>query len=123
MDAQLRYSFFPELGQYATVLCAVSFNGEIDAWDKRVPLAIVSAFGVVAQPAAQFGDDIVEATTRTWIIASAYGSLGCRLKLLKDKTIGGYALTEASSCGPHTMTCLQHGTSDPVIVFRDATRK
>jgi hypothetical protein len=89
-------------------------------------LAIISAyFGIVAQPAAaQVSDDIVEATTGTWLIASADGSLGCRLNLSKDKTIGGYALTEDSPCGPpyHDMLAAWD-FADPGIVFRDATRK
>jgi hypothetical protein len=93
---------------------------------RGISLAIVSAsLSIFASPAlAQVSDDIVEATTGTWLIASADGSLGCRVQLSKDKTIGGYALTEESPCGPpyHDMLAAWD-FAEPGIVFRDATRK
>jgi len=91
-----------------------------------ISLAVVSAsLSIFAQPAvAQVSDDIVEATTGTWLIASADGSLGCRVKLSKDKTIGGYALTEERPCGPpYHDELAAWDFADPGIVFRDATRK
>lgn len=73
---------------------------------------------------AQVSDDIVEATTGLWLVASEDGSPGCRLTFQKAKTIGGYALKEEKPCaGPLHDNVFAWDFGGNGIVLRDATRK
>ncbi|MBW6421822.1 protease inhibitor Inh/omp19 family protein [Rhizobium sp. XQZ8] len=74
--------------------------------------------------AAQVSDDIVDATTGLWLVASEDGSPGCRLTLQKAKTIGGYALKEEKPCaGPLHDNVYSWSFGDGTLDLRDATRK
>lgn len=94
-------------------------------WMEYAALAFLATMmltdGAFAQGVSQ---DIVDATVGKWLIASEDGSVGCRVTLEKDKTIGGYAMTEGKPCGaPWHEEVYSWDFSEPGIVLRDATRK
>lgn len=90
----------------------------------RVLLICLAAVTCSGQALSQdVSDDIVDATIGNWLIASADGSTGCRVKLEKDRTIGGRALAEEKPCGaPWHDVLASWDFSEGGIVFRDATR-
>jgi hypothetical protein len=93
----------------------------------RKTTALVFAAAMVlagTAKAQEVSKDIVDATVGKWLIASEDGSPGCRVTLSKDKTIGGYVLTEGSPCAaPWHEEVFSWDFSEPGIVLRDATRK
>lgn len=86
--------------------------------------AMMIVAAVAPSLAQEVSDDIVDATIGEWLIASSDGSPGCKVRLEKDKTIGGRVVQEGQSCGaPWRDVIAAWEFSDPGIVLRDATRK
>lgn len=85
--------------------------------------AMVLALSGVSR-AQEVSEEIVDATVGDWLIVSEDGSLGCHIKLKKEKTIGGRAVAEGKTCGaPWHDQIAAWDFADPGIVLRDATRK
>ena len=102
-------------------------TGEIMALPRCNSLCIAGFIALALFGSARAQDvsaDIIDAIAGQWLIASEDGSMGCRVTLEKDKTIGGYALKEGTPCGPPWHDELQAWDfSDAGLVLRDATRK
>ena len=99
----------------------------INMRSKLQTLALTAALLAPFYPAtmsAQVSDDLVQATTGLWLVASEDGSPGCRITLQKDQAIGGYALQEEKPCaGPLHDNVYAWSFGGDGIVLRDATRK
>lgn len=95
----------------------------------RIGRGVLASFAMVlalsgVSRAQEVSEEIVDATVGDWLIVSEDGSLGCHIKLKKEKTIGGRAVAEGKTCGaPWHDQIAAWDFADPGIVLRDATRK
>lgn len=74
--------------------------------------------------AQDVSQDIIDATVGEWLIAPADGSAGCRVRLEKERTIGGMAVVVGTPCTERFADELASWDfAEPGIVFRNAIRE